>query len=285
MTDTPRFYEPERLTEEEFERLKTFIHERLGIKLSPQKKSMLEARLRRRLRHHQMANYREYCDFLFGTGGEEELVAFFDVVTTNKTDFFREPEHFTYLVQSVLPKLGNSGIGTRRPLRVWSCACSSGEEPYTLAMVLSDYAEKVEGFEFEILASDISTEVLQQAESGIYKMAKIEPVPEYMRKKYLLRAKDPTLDLVRVSPELRKKVKFMRINLMDDEFDFSNTFDIIFCRNVLIYFNRETQTEVLQRLCRHLRPDRYLFVGHSENISALPLPVKSEKMAVYRRLP
>jgi chemotaxis protein methyltransferase CheR len=273
------------LSNKDFTRLSQFIYSECGIKMPPAKKVLLESRLRKRLRILGIHSYREYCDYLFSPGGmENELVHMLDLVTTNKTDFFREPTHFDYLVKQTLPELLKVGeAGTRRALMVWSAGCSTGEEPYTLSMVLNEFSEAVHGYRYLILATDISTKVLDIAKHGIYKEDKVEPVPALMKKKYLLRSRDRSSGLVRIIPELREHVKFRRLNFMESDFGMREPMDIIFCRNVIIYFDRPTQERLLQRFCGHLRPGGYLFMGHSESLNGLDVPLAQSAPTVYRK--
>ena len=273
------------LSRNDFERLSAFIRSECGIKMPEQKRVMLEARLRKRLRALGIESFGEYCDFLFSPEGLlQEKVHMIDVVTTNKTDFFREPKHFDYLVRHAIPELSRfRGAGARQPLSLWSAGCSSGEEPYTLAMVLTEYAESQPGFRFSVLATDISTKVLDKAFRGVYKEERAGLMPEAMKRKYLMRSKDRDKGLLRVAPELRSCVKFRRLNFMNNDFGIDESFDIIFCRNVIIYFDRPTQQKVLETICRHLRPGGYLFMGHSETLSSLSMPLVSVGSMVYRR--
>lgn len=274
-----------KLSEKDFLRLSRFIHSECGIKMPVPKKVMLEARLKKRLRGLALDSFEEYCDFLFSPEGmEQERVALINVVTTNKTDFFREPRHFEYLVRSALPELKRlHGASSRRTISVWSAGCSTGEEPYTLAMVLSEFSEGTPGFNYSLLATDISTAVLEKAVLGIYKEERVETVPPELKKKYLMRSKDREKGLVRVVPELRSVVKFRRLNFIESDFGMRELQDVIFCRNVIIYFDRPTQEAVLMRLCRHLHPGGYLFMGHSETLTSLDLPLVSVGPMVYRK--
>lgn len=268
----------------EFRRLADFIHAHCGIRLPSAKRIMVESRLRKRLRALGLSSFREYCDLVFGARGGGERLHLVDALTTNKTDFFREPQHFEYLLRTALPQLVRDfGAGVRRPLAVWSAACSTGEEPYTLAMVLAEVAGKIAGFRFQILATDISTRVLEHARRGIYAADRVEPVPAALRRKYLLRSRDRARNLVRVAPQLRGLVKLRRLNLLDDDLGLRERQDAIFCRNVLIYFDRETQEGVLNRLCRHLAPGGYVFLGHSETINGLGVPLRPVAPTIYRR--
>lgn len=272
------------LSGRDFTRLSQLVYQETGIRLGPEKKTMLEARLRRRLRDLSLPCCTSYCEYLFDPDRpREEMLRFIDVVTTNKTDFFREPAHFDFLVRTALPTLASSASG-ERPLLVWSAGCSSGEEPYTLAIVLSEYAEAHPGFRFSILATDISTTVLARAEAGVYANETVEPVPAPLRRKYLMRSRDRQSDRVRIVPELRELIRFRRLNLMDSDYALETPADAIFCRNVLIYFDRPTQEKVLNRLSRCLVPQGYLFVGHSESLHEFDVRLTPVAPAVYRRI-
>lgn len=264
-----------------FGRLSEFIMTELGIKMPASKKTLLEARLQKRLRELGMNSHEEYCEYLFSPRGmDEELVNLVDVVTTNTTDFFREPKHFDLLTNKVLPALT---ARNPRGLRIWSAGCSSGEEPYTLAMVLCEYARSCGGLDFRILGTDISTRVLRTAVRAVYAEAKIGPIPAELRRRYLLRSKDHTRRLVRIGPEAREHVRFRRLNFME-EFSFKEHLDIIFCRNVVIYFDRRTQEALFSRFCRKLAVGGYLFIGHSESLAGMNLPLEPVAPTVYKRI-
>jgi chemotaxis protein methyltransferase CheR len=273
----------ESLSAADFDRLRSLIYAESGINLNQEKKTMLEVRLRRRLHSLHFSSCAEYCAYLFGPGaGDRELVHLIDAVATNKTDFFREPDHFEHLTARALPDLDARNGPDRRSL-VWSAGCSTGEEPYTLAMVLSEYQESHRGFQFNVLATDISTTVLEKARAGIFKSDVIRPVPQELRKKYLMRSRDPGSDAVRVVPELRARVEFRRVNFMDADHGLSESPEIIFCRNVIIYFDRPTQVRLLQNLVRQLARGGYFFAGHSESLQNMDLPLVSVGPAVYRK--
>ena len=271
------------LSNVDFGRLRRLIYEELGINLNPDKKTMLELRVKRRIRTLDLNSYAEYCEYLFGSRGQkEEVVHLIDVVTTNKTDFFREAAHFDLLVRRVIPEMW-AGSQSGRPLLVWSAACSSGEEPYTLAMVLSEYALAHPGFRYRVLATDVSTTVLAKAKLGVYSVDVARPVPPNLQRKYLMRGRDSASELVRVVPELRKAVEFRRLNFMDDDFCLTEKADVIFCRNVLIYFDRPTQEMILQKLTRYLLPSGYFFVGHAETLHEMNIPLLSVAPTLYRK--
>lgn len=216
---------------------------------------------------------------------KDELINMLDVVTTNKTDFFREPAHFDFLTNIALPELAlNRGIGFNgQPLRVWSAGCSSGEEPYTIAMVLNEFAEHNTGFEYSIIGTDISTVVLEKCRQAVYKEEKAAPVSLELKKKYLLKSRNKDEKTVRICADLRNKVCFERLNFMDDEFSFEQPFDLIFCRNVIIYFDRPTQQQVLQKFMQYLNLGSYLFMGHSEALHGMGLPLHQLQPATYLR--
>lgn len=271
------------LSAHDFGRLRDLIHEQSGINLGQEKKTMVEIRLRRRMQSLQLTSCSDYCDLVFAPGGKnQELVHLIDAVTTNKTDFFREPDHFEFLASKVLPDLDARQDVERRVL-VWSAGCSTGEEPYTLAMVLSEYAEGHPGFRFGVLATDISTAVLAKARAGVFKAEVARPVLENFRRKYLMRSRDRGSDLVRIVPELRARIEFRRLNFMDSDYQLSEQPEIIFCRNVIIYFDRSTQIRVLENLTRRLAPGGYFFSGHSESLQNMGLPLAVAGPAVYRK--
>jgi chemotaxis protein methyltransferase CheR len=271
-----------RISSRNFGHLAEFITRELGIKMPESKVSMIQSRLLRRVRALHLESIDEYCEHLFSSGATEERVHFINAVTTNKTDFFREPQHFQYLTQIALPQLERSG-GDRR-ISVWSAACSSGEEPYTLAMVLSEYAAGHSGFDFQILATDVSTKVLQIAQEGIYSREQIAPIPAELRRKYLLKSQKGQQPLTRITPALRRRVGFHQLNFMDADYCVREMFDVIFCRNLLIYFDRPVQEAVINKLCRNLAPGGYLFVSHSESLAGLDVPLVSLGSSCFRKL-
>ena len=275
------------MTQAEFGRFSEFIIGQCGIKMPPSKKIMLEARLQKRLRTLGISNFREYYDHVLGEGGRDELVHMLDAVTTNKTDFFREPVHFHYMAQTILPEFieeRERSKGSGKPFVVWSAGCSTGEEPYTLAMILSDFAGLHPSFRFSILATDISTKVLDRAREAVYDAERVAAVPLAMKQKYLLRSKDPGKGVVRIGPALRSIVQFKRLNLMEEAFSFSEPVDVIFCRNVIIYFDRKTQEQLIARFCKVLKTNGHLFLGHSESIHGFTLPLRRLTSTVYRKI-
>jgi chemotaxis protein methyltransferase CheR len=272
----------ESISGKDYARLCKLIYAEAGIHLGTERKTMLEMRIKRRLKILNLQSYREYCDYLFGHEGlKDEITHLIDVVTTNKTDFFREPQHFNYLAGHALPELTERNGA--RPFLIWSAGCSTGEEPYTMAIVLSEYALAHPGFRFRIMASDISSIVLAKAEMGVYTNAVVAPVQPLLRQKYFMRSREPGSDQVRVVPELRRSIEFRRLNFMDADLGVTEKVDAIFCRNVIIYFDRETQERILLKLSNCLHPGGYMFVGHAETLHDMNLPLTPVAPALYRR--
>lgn len=267
------------LSNRDFRELANFIYEYCGIKMPETKRSMLEGRLRKRLRATGYSTFSEYCDYLFRDGGmEKESIFLIDVVTTNKTDFFREPNHFDYMERVALPALAKQGISR---VRAWSSACSTGAEPYTMAMVMAEAVERGIISDFNILATDLSTDVLQKARSGIYSRDLVDPVPPELKRKYVMQAKERNRNDVRIAAKLRAKIGFARMNLMNPKYEIGDPVHILFCRNVLIYFDKKTQTHVLTQLCKCIAPGGYLLIGHSETVSGINLPIKQVANTVF----
>ncbi|OFX75677.1 MAG: chemotaxis protein CheR [Bacteroidetes bacterium GWE2_29_8] len=272
------------MTNADFDKLSKFIYTTLGIKMPDVKKLMLQSRLQKRLSELNFASYAEYISYVFSKEGQaNELTNLMDIVTTNKTDFFREPTHFEHLTQVILPEFINYYSG-KRVLKVWSAGCSSGEEPYTLAIVLTEFAKKNPNFDFSIYGTDISSRILNKAMIAVYGEDRISDIPIELKSKYFLKSKDRIKKTVRVVTELRNKVKFERLNFMDSNYSSVNElFDIIFCRNVLIYFDRDTQESVINKLASKLKTGGYFFLGHSESITNMKVPLKHIKPTIFAK--
>ncbi|KAA3515878.1 CheR family methyltransferase [Agrobacterium rosae] len=269
------------LSTRDFRELSSFIYDYCGIKMPETKRSMLEGRLRKRLRATGYPTFSTYCDYLFRHDGmEAEAIFLIDVVTTNKTDFFREPNHFDYMQKTALPALAKRGIGR---VRAWSSACSTGAEPYTMAMVMAEAVEKGVISDFNILATDLSTDVLMKAQSGIYSKDLVDPVPPEFKRKYVMQAKEKQRNDVRIATKLRSKIGFARMNLMNATYEIGDPVHILFCRNVLIYFDKKTQTHVLTQLCKCLAPGGYLLIGHSETVTGIDLPIKQVANTIFMK--
>jgi len=271
--------------DDEFKRFSALIQTEFGIKMPPTKKVLLQSRFQKRLRALGMHSYKEYCEYVFSEKGhEQERSNLIDVVTTNTTHFFREPKHWDIMNNIVLPELWSRGVGGRgKKLRMWSAGCSSGEEPYTLAMVLSEWAASNSGFDFSVLGTDISQEILQKAVRAVYSMDKVDDIPLNMKKKYVLKSKSKINPLIKMDVSLRKKVVFRRLNFMEN-FSLPDKQDIIFCRNVVIYFDRQTQEVLFEKFCNNLKQGGYLFIGHSESLSGMTLPIRPVAPTVFQKL-
>uniref|UniRef100_A0A7C4RH12 protein-glutamate O-methyltransferase n=1 Tax=Desulfatirhabdium butyrativorans TaxID=340467 RepID=A0A7C4RH12_9BACT len=273
------------LSDSDFERLSRCIHQICGIHLTPNKKTLLESRLRKRMRALSLDTFQDYCDYLFSEAGKREETRFMiESVTTHKTDFFREPHHFEYLSRKAIPEMIRSrSLIPGRPFWAWSAACSTGEEPYTLAMVLAEFAASHQDFDYTILATDISTDVLSTAKAAIYNEGQIAPVPLPLRKKYLLKSRDPSRRIVKIVPELRSRIRFQQYNLVDRKPPVNESMNIIFCRNVLIYFDMETQRGMVEKFWDMLHPGGYLFLGHAESINTMSVPFRYVAPTIYRK--
>ncbi len=269
------------LSTADFRKFSAYIYDQFGIKMPDIKRVMLQGRLLKRIRDLKMTSYSQYRDYFFSPEGQsKELYNFLSVVTTNKTDFFREPVHFDFMRNNALPEFHNEG---RRHVSIWSSACSSGEEPYTVAMVMNEYLAQNPGMSFDITGSDISQNVLEKAARGVYPESAVAMIPMDLKRKYLLRSKNRENPTVRVAPLLQKNFSLKYLNLMDSVYDIKDEFDIIFCRNVLIYFDRETQEKVVQKLSDKLRKGGYLFIGHSESLSNMDVPLTNIKPTIFKR--
>ncbi|HEY9046001.1 MAG TPA: CheR family methyltransferase [Ohtaekwangia sp.] len=270
-----------KMDDESFDRLSTFVTREYGIKLPISKKSMLESRLNKKVKSLGLDSYKTFLDYLFSKEGmQAEVFNVIDLITTNKTDFFREAAHFQFLTQDFLPRYQQEY--NRNALKIWSAGCSTGEEPYTLVMALEEYRRRHPELTYSLLASDISLRVIQTAFQGIYTMDRVENIPMEMKRTYFMRSKTDA-DLVRVKPQYRNKIQYKRINLMDDQYSLSREdYDMIFCRNVLIYFDKQVQERVLRKFCGHLRRGGLLFLGHSESIMGMSLPLKQVRPTVYQ---
>jgi chemotaxis protein methyltransferase CheR len=272
---------PLTMDSESFDRLSSFVTREFGIKLPMAKKSMLESRLNKKARGLGMTSYKEFLDFIFSEEGKkEELFHVIDLITTNKTDFFREGAHFNFLSQTFLPEYRE--LKNTNNFKIWSAGCSTGEEPYTIVMVMEEFKKRFPSTVYSVLGSDLSIRALQKAFEGIYDLERIDPVPVDLKRNYFLRSKaNPAL--VRVKPDYRKRVNYRRINFMDSDYRMTRSdFDLIFCRNVLIYFDKDTQQKVILKLCRHLKPGGLLFLGHSESIVGMKVPLKQLRPTVYQ---
>ena len=273
------------MSDREFRLFSELIYNELGIKMPPAKKTMLTSRLGKRLRALGLRSYDQYFKLVMGDSartGEFNRMA--DAVTTNKTDFFRESVHFDIMRSEALPQMVlGERFRLQKKLYTWSAGCSTGEEAYTMAIVLSEFLGGISGSDFEILATDVSEKVLAAGKNAVYREGVVKPVPLALRRKYLMKGKGDKKGLFRVVPELRKKVLFRYLNFMDRDFDIQTKPDIIFCRNVIIYFDRETQKELFKKFYRVLVPGGYLFIGSSETLNGVNDMFYSVGPSVYRK--
>jgi chemotaxis protein methyltransferase CheR len=267
----------------EYEFIRQLVYKHSRIHLGADKKEMVCQRLQRRLKAMGVASYQAYCDFLKSPEGEGEWTELIDVISTNVTSFFREGPHFEFLARTALPQwvAGQN----RRPgdvCRVWSAGCSSGEEPYSAAIVLADFFARQPKYRGQVVASDISLHMLQRARQGIYQIEQVKLPEVDWLKRYFLKGVGAYQDCCRVKDDLKKLVAFHHANLFEPEFPFAESLDVIFCRNVMIYFDQETQEDLVQRLCRKLNPGGYLLVGHSESLLGAPHSLTTVCPSVYR---
>jgi len=271
------------LSDREFRMLQKLIYREAGIHLSDAKKALVSGRLGRRVRALGCRDFTAYYQHV--EASPSERTSMLDCISTNETRFFREPKQFEFLQESVLPQwraLGEAGRIPKR-IRAWSAACSTGEEPYTLAMVLAANFPASEGWAVEILASDLSTRVLATARDGVWPIERSNDIPERLKKAYMLRGVRSEEGRMRAHPTLKSLIEFRHVNLNDRDYGIRESFDLIFCRNVLIYFNRESKDGVIQRLLRHLSPSGLFFLGHAESLTPSAYGLEHAGPTVYRR--
>jgi chemotaxis protein methyltransferase CheR len=271
------------LSEEEFQLISQLVYGRFGIHLSSQKKTLIVERLQKTIRVGNFTSFRDYYDHVIADRSGKELLNLVDKISTNHTMFFREQDHFTYMQSTLLPRLLETERRSgRKFIRIWSAGCSSGEEPYTIAMLLHDNLIACDaGWDVGILATDISTTVLEKAQEGLYAANQMEHVPAVFRKRYFKPAGE---GLAMVSDELRKMIMFRRLNLMNQDFPFKGKFQLIFCRNVMIYFDAPTRDALLSKFHRYLEPGGTLFVGHSESLNRDNALFRYVRPAVYEKI-
>ena len=271
------------VSDREFALFQRLIYQESGIHLIPAKKALLEARLARRLRELGLSSFEAYYRHILQVDHANEMVVLLDRISTNETHFFREPKQFKFLENEVFSawKERNRSPGGTRHIRVWSAACSSGEEPYSLAMMLWDHFPPGSGWDFEILATDLSTRVLRTGAAGVWPIAKADEIPPDYLKKYMLKGTGEQSGNMKAGAELRSVVRFERVNLNDVEYPVAGNLDLIFCRNVLIYFDTRSRAQVVQRLVDRLAPNGFLFVGHAESLTGVTDRVRYVVPTIY----
>ena len=251
-------------SDKEFKFISDLVGERTGIVLSSAKRQMVYGRLSRRLRQLKLTKFSDYCDLLT-SGHEEELIEFTNAITTNLTAFFRENHHFEYLKQTVIPELIRNNAATKR-IRIWSAGCSSGEEPYSIAMCMREALPKSSGWDIKILATDLDSNMVERGKSGVYTSERVEGLTPERMKKWVKKGTGDNADKVRMSEDLRDMITFKELNLME-AWPIKGPFDFMFCRNVVIYFNKDTQRILFDRYADLLAPKAHLFIGHSESLN------------------
>ena len=270
------------LTDADYSFIRELIYRETRINLGDAKRELVTARLGKRLRATGIDSFNAYCKALKDSPDSGELYHLIDAISTNHTFFFREINHFNFLNQNILPEFAAGRLGNPSQLKIWSCACSTGEEPYSIAIALEEYFSKLPGKTWNIQCSDISTRVLDFASKGIYEKDRLKQVSAEWQKKYFQKGERQMEGYFRIHPDVRKKLHFNRINLFAPTYPWNEKFQIIFCRNVMIYFDRETQQELVGRLSQHLTPGGYLLIGHAESLAGVKHPYQSIKPAIYR---
>jgi chemotaxis protein methyltransferase CheR len=263
-----------------FDYIISLIYERCRIRLHEGKHHLIRSRLGKRMRQNGIESLEDYCHFLQTEAEEEEFTHVVDALTTNFTNFLREQDHFEFMVEQALPAVLRE---ERRPFKVWSAAGATGEEPYSIAFYLAEKFSLEAGWDWRILATDISTRALAKAKAGLYPLERAKAVPGEWRKRYCQRGTGDYEGQLRIKPAIQARVEFRQMNLLGP-ISFMAPFELIFCRNVMIYFDRPTQEQLVNELARCLVPGGYLLIGHSESLNGLSVPFKCERPSIYRKL-
>ena len=268
-------------TEKDFKFISKLVGERTGIVLSDAKRQMVYGRLSRRLRQLKLDKFSDYLELLT-SGDEQELVNFTNAITTNLTAFFRENHHFEYLKKTVIPEVLKNNAHSKR-MRVWSAGCSSGEEPYSIAMCLREMVPKSAGWDIKILATDLDSNMVQRGKEGIYTAERVEGLSPERMKRWVKRGKGENASMVRMHPELREMITFKELNLMH-QWPMKGPFDFMFCRNVVIYFSKDTQRVLFDRYADILVDKAHLFIGHSESLNKVTDRFELLGQTIYRKV-
>jgi len=276
-------FEPPPLTDKDLAAIISLVYRKSGITLHEGKRALVTARLQKRLRATGARTFSDYLKLVDRDESGDELVELLDAIATNHTSFFRESEHFAFLKTRIVPEwLAQNGAASPDPLQIWSAACSSGEEPYTLAMSLLQALPERDHTRFRILASDLSTKALRAAEAGLYRIEKVRDLPIEILRAYFEKGLGAQDGWARVQPQVRRPIEFRQINLLETG-HVGRTFAAIFCRNVMIYFDRPAQQRVVANLEQHLKPGGYLFISHSESLNGITHGLRWVAPAVYQR--
>ncbi|MBL1432422.1 MAG: chemotaxis protein CheR [Gammaproteobacteria bacterium] len=267
-------------TDADFKSVRDLVRKNTGISLSEAKRDMVYSRLVRRLRELNLQRFSDYLALVCSDGADDELIQFTNAITTNLTSFFREGHHFEYLAETVLPELMRQNADVRK-IRIWCCAASTGEEPYSIAMVVKEVIPKNSGWDVKILATDLDTNVLATAEKGIYPVDRIKDIPAHRQRRFFLKGGGKQQGHVRIRPELQQIITYKKLNLMD-QWPLSGPIDIIFCRNVVIYFTKDTQKVLLERFTKLVAPGAHLFMGHSESLNNVTDKFQLLGRTIYR---
>ena len=263
--------------------LADLVYERSRIRLGPDKHALVAGRLAGQLEKRGCASYEQYCELLRSPAGEEEIGSLVDLISTNHTHFFREPDHFHVLARDLLPALSRRVVADDRPAQVWCAAAASGEEAYSIAIVLAEHARRQPGFDWSVQASDISRRMLDRARLGVYEAERIALPDRSLLPRYFRRGFGPREGWVRIKPEIRRRVAVSQINLFQPSYPLAGRQDVIFCRNVMIYFDTESRQQLVERLEDMLVPDGHLFVGHAESLLGLRHRLRAVRPGVYTR--
>jgi chemotaxis protein methyltransferase CheR len=272
------------LSDRDFERFRTLVYKEASISLGDRKRALVRTRFAKVMRQHGIETYSDYYDFVLEDKTGKAMIEMINAISTNLTHFFREGKHFDYMREILVPEMIAAARNTRSScLRGWSAGCSTGEEPYTLAIVLMENIPDPLGWDIKILATDIDSSVLERASAGHYEKKQLREMPPMLINKYFERTGDRKNPVYEVKPNLKRLIAFRRLNLMRNPYPFKGPFDFIFCRNVMIYFDRPTQETLVNRYYQLLRPGGHLFVGHSESLTGLRHPFRYVQPTIYRK--
>ena len=280
-----RYLEREfKYTDSDYYRLSKLAHKHAGINFMEAKRELVYGRLQKRVRFHNMKSFKQYCDYLEGDDNSNEMKHFINAITTNVTSFFRENHHFEYLQNVIFPEIQLENKGAvKRAMRIWSAGCSSGKEPYSIAMVLRECIPDLDSWDAKILATDLDSDILAVAKEGVYPADQMDGVSPDRRKRWFKRGQGANEDTVRIDAAVRNLVHFRQLNLIGD-WPMKGQFDCVFYRNVAIYFARESQIQIVDRIANYIKPGGYLVVGHSESLFGVTNRFESIGHTIYRKI-